>query len=160
EGSATTHVGGNAFTFGLVSDGDSLTERFSGIRAGFERKNIGTERLGLRFQFDSFHEMWNDATLRAAAFSSSDPLIYRTLQFFMPEATPMLAKPLELDFGVRFSRYRLSTPASRTESSNAVVTTLRYHPRWGSAEDPKHPDAPEHDLDADYSFQAATRLFD
>jgi len=165
EGSAATHVAGNTFSFGLISDGDSLLERYSGIRAGFERKQVGTDRLSLRFEFDSYHQQWNNSTLSAAGASTllaggDEPLIYRSRQVFMPEATLIIAEPLELDFGARFSRYRLSTPGSRTESSNAVVTTLRYHPRWGSADDPKHPDAPENDLDAAYYFESATRLFD
>ena len=53
----------------------------------------------------------------------------------MPEARLYLAEPLELDFGVRFARYRPSTPGANTESSNAVVSTLRYHQRWGSEAD-------------------------
>ena len=33
EGSAATTVKGNTFTFGMVSDGDELIERFAGVRA-------------------------------------------------------------------------------------------------------------------------------
>ncbi len=173
EGSAATHVGGNTFRFGLISDGDSLLERYSGIRAGFQRQPAGPDRLAIRFEFDSYHEQWNNSTLQAAGASllpaasaatqapaGGGTLIYRSRQIFLPEATLILADPLELDFGARFSRYRLSTPASRTESSNAVVTTLRYHPRWGSADDPKRPDAPGNEVDAAYSLEVATRLFD
>ena len=164
QGSATTTIGGNAFTFGLVSDGDALTERFTGIRAGFERKRLSTDRLALRFEFDSFHDMWNRSTLTALQPAAADSAVYgqvyRSRQVFSPEATLVLVQPLELDFGVRFSRFRLSTPAARTESSNAVVTTLRYHPRWGSAGDPKSPGDAQQDVEASYSFEAATRAFE
>jgi hypothetical protein len=149
EGSATTRVAGNAFTIALASDGDELLERYAGIRAKFERDSIGTDRLGLRFEFDDFHEMWNPGT------SAADPSgTYRTRQVFTPEARVVIIAPLELDFGVSFARYRPSTPGAETESSNAVVSTLRYHQRWGSATDIQ-----EQELDASYSLDAGTRLF-
>ncbi len=65
----------------------------------------------------------------------------------------VLFEPLELDFGVRFARFRLSTPGATTESSNAVVSTLRYHQRWGSGEDVQ-----EQQLEGSYSVDAGTRL--
>jgi hypothetical protein len=158
EADVTTHVGNSAFTAGAVSDGDELIERFSGVRAKFEQKQLGIERLGVSFEFDSFHQQWNPATLAA---QSSTPLqLYDNRQVYLPQATLIIAQPLELRFGVEISRFRLSTPASRTESSNGVVTTLRYHPRWGSAEDPRHPDDPEHEVDASYSLEAATRALE
>jgi hypothetical protein len=148
EGSATAHAAGNAFTLGLVSDDDALLERDSGIRAKFERDNLGADWLGMRFEFDDFHEMWNQATV---AEDSSG--IYRSLQTFTPEARVVLMEPLEVDFGVRFARFRLSTPGATTESSNAVVSTLRYHQRWGSGAT-----VHEQELDGSYSVDAATRL--
>ena len=62
EGSATARLAGNSFTLALASDGDELLERYAGFRAGFERDNLGTDRLGLRFEFDDFHDIWNPAT--------------------------------------------------------------------------------------------------
>lgn len=154
EATATTHAAGNTFMVGLVSDGDVLVERYTGVRARFERKELGTQRLGVSFEFDNFHDLWNPATL--AAEPASSPEFYQDRQVFSPEATLTIAQAVELDFGARFSRIRLSTPATRTESSNGVVTTLRYHPRWGSADDPKRPDDPEQEVDASYSVEAAT----
>jgi hypothetical protein len=151
DGSASTMIGGNAISFGLVSDADALVERFSGVRAKFERRNLWHDRLGLRFEFGSFHQQWNEATLAAA--SPSD--IYRSRQFFMPEATLVLARPLELSFGVSFARYRPSLPAAKSGSANAVVTTLRYHQRWGSEQDER-----EQEALAEYSLRAATHLLD
>jgi hypothetical protein len=153
EASATTHAAGNAFTLGLVSDDDALLERETGIRAKFERDNLGTDRLGMLFEFDDFHEMWNQETV------SEDPsAIYRSRQTFEPEARVVLMEPLELDFGVRFARFRLSTPGATTESSNAVVSTLRYHQRWGSGALNSEGVAQEQELEASYSVDAALRL--
>jgi hypothetical protein len=162
EGGATVNLHGNAFTFGLLSDGDSLVERFAGIRAKYERKNVGTERLRLKFEFDSYHDEWNLATLDAAQPGE----IYRSRQVFTPMATVVIFQPLEVDFGVSFARLRvpLSVPiqtegggaaAAKTESSNAVVSTLRYHQRWGSEGGQK-----QQELDGSYGVEAGSNLLD
>ena len=158
EGTAATRIGGNAFTLGLVSDGDALLERFAGLRALYQRDRLAGKWLGLRFEFDTFHEQWNRATreaVSAPADNSVEAVTYRDRQVFMPEARLYLAEPLELDFGVRFARYWLSTPGANTESSNAVVSTLRYHQRWGSEGDLQH-----QEVEGSYSFEEATRAFE
>jgi outer membrane protein assembly factor BamA len=151
QGHATVNIHENAFSFGMVSDGDRLSERYAGIQAAFERKHVFTDRLQLRFDFSSYHEQWNQATLLEAAPDD----IYRTRTQFSPTATVVILEPLVVSFGVDFARYRLSQPVAKTESSNAVVSTLRYHQRWGSAKD-----RGEHDLRASYSVRAGTHFLE
>jgi len=159
DGSATMNLHGNAFTFGLISDNDSLVERFAGMRVAYVRKSVGTKRLQFRFGFDDYHAQWNAATLALAAPDQ----IYRTRQDITPEATLTLAEPLEWSFGVSFARLGLplsplsvgGAAAAKTESSNAVVNTLRYHQRWGSEHDEK-----QQEVTGAYSIRAATNVFD
>jgi hypothetical protein len=154
EAGATTYFHGNAFSFGLVSDGDTQLERFAGIRAGFERRNLWYDRLGVRFSFASYHDQWNAATI-----SSSPDEIYRTREVYEPEAMLALTSALELDFGVRISRYRLAAPVANTESSNAVVSTLRYHQRWGSEEEVQQEALASYDLTAATKMLASDPLY-
>ena len=157
QGHATVNIHENAFSFGMISDGDRLSERYAGIQAAFERKNVGTDRLQLRFDFSSYHEQWNQATLLDAAPGD----IYRTRTQFAPTATVVILEPLVFSFGVDFARYRLSLPVANTESSNAVVSTLRYHQRWGSAGGaPQGNDQGEHDIQASYSMRAGTHFLE
>ena len=157
DGAATVKYRGNEFFFGLVSDNDTLVERYTGIRAGFERRNLGTNRLSLRFEFGSFHNQWNQATLAEAPADE----IYRTRMVFTPEATLVIFQPLEWSFGVSFDRLGVplssisvsGAAAAKTESSNAVVNTLRYHQRWGSAHDVQ-----EQEVNAEYNVRAGTGL--
>ena len=157
EGNVSIRHDNSIVSFGLVSDGDRLAERYAGIQAGFEQRKVGAERVALRFRFLSYHEQWNNATL---AFASRD-LIYRTRQHFIPEMTVSLAVPLTWEFGVDFARYRIAIPnpvalapsSARTESSNAVVTTLRYHQRWGSGSD-------QQDMTASYGIRSATGVLE
>jgi len=74
----------------------------------------------LAFEFDSYHEMWNGATVAAPAD------LYRARQNFEPLATVALWRPLSLSVGASFQRLQVQDPAARTEAANAVITTLRY----------------------------------
>jgi hypothetical protein len=153
EGAGSTTIKGNKFTFGMISDSDALVERYAGIKAKYERKHLGTDRLRFRFEFDSYHEQWNTTTLAASEGAG----IYRTRESFIPEATLVIAPPLELDFGASFSRFRPEQPGANTESSNAVVSTLRYHQRWGSEHDKL---GGTQELNASYSMRAGIRAFE
>jgi hypothetical protein len=106
EGEAAVKMHGNKLSFGLISDADRLMERYAGIQAAFERKNLGTERVGLRFRFNSYHQQWNNTTLATALPGQ----LYRTRQHFIPEVTVRLAEPLELTAGLDFARYRTFFP--------------------------------------------------
>jgi hypothetical protein len=157
EGESAIKFHGNKLTFGLVSDADRLMERYAGIQAGYERRNLGTDRIGLRFRFNSYHQQWNRTTLETALPGE----LYRTRQHFIPELTFRLAEPLELSAGFDFARYRTFLPnpvalgpGARTESSNAAVTTLRYRQRWSSDSDYTQ------ELAASYGVRSGTGLLE
>jgi hypothetical protein len=143
----------NSFRFGLVSDGDSLDERYAGISARYENRHVGTDRVNLKFQFDSFHDQWNPSTLDALAAGGSKQTsdAYRTRQNFQPAVTIALAKPLTLEVGASFERFGEQYPAAHTEASDALIATLRYHHRLEESDN-------QQDLDASYSLGAATRI--
>ena len=143
----------NSFRFGVVSDGDSLDERYAGISARYENRHVGTDRVNLKFQFDSFHDQWNPSTLDALAAGGSKETsdAYRTRQNFQPAVTIALAKPLTLEVGASFERFGEQYPAAHTEASDALIATLRYHQRLEESDN-------QQDLDASYSLGAATRI--
>lgn len=148
----TVIAGNNRFTAGLLSDGDELAERHSGLQARYENRKLGTDRLRLRFEFDSYRQQWNGSTLHAISQNDAVPGIYRARQNFEPLMTVVLARPLTLSFGMGFERFDTGLPASRTQSANAAITSLRYQKRiegWG---------ANQQDLDAAYSLRAATGM--
>ncbi|HUI54864.1 MAG TPA: BamA/TamA family outer membrane protein [Bryobacteraceae bacterium] len=151
-GEATFSLAQNTFAFGLVSDGDWLPERYAGISARYENRRLGTDRVSLRFQFESYHEQWNMATITdLAAHPNETSDLYRSRQDFEPTATIALAHPLTLMVGARIERFESEVPAAGTEASNAVITTLRYHRRLEGSDN-------QQDLDADASLHAATNL--
>jgi hypothetical protein len=157
EGSMRTRK--NTFTFGLVSDGDELAERFAGLTARYENDHLGSDRVRLRFQFESYHQQWNRATLEELAPSSetASPAVtsaaYRTRQNFEPEVSFVLATPLTVAAGVSFERFQNQYPAPHTEAANAVVGSVRYHQKYEG-------DSRDQEVDAGYSLRAGTRALD
>jgi outer membrane protein assembly factor BamA len=150
-----TTIGANTFTAGAVSDGDTLAERFTGLKVRYDRLSLGTDRIRLGFEFDSYHELYDRATLIALDRNQSSSLgagAYRSRMNFEPGATFVLAKPLTLTIGLSFERLEPQVSAAHSESANAVVNTLRYHERWENS------DATNQELDAGYNLRAATSL--
>jgi hypothetical protein len=152
EGTASFHH--NGFTLGLVSDGDELAERYTGMVTRYENTRLGSDRLRFRFQFENYHEQWNGNTLDTAravptSLSADASGIYRARQNFEPELTFVLAKPLTFSVGASFQRMEMQTPGVPNESANAIVSTLRYHRRLEDTEN-------QHDLDGNYNLRTAT----
>jgi outer membrane protein assembly factor BamA len=154
----STGIAGNTFAFGLVSDNDTLPDRYAGVTARYERHGLGTDALGFSFSFGSYHDQWTQSTENAlqppATGTDLVPGIYRTRQDFEPALTYTPVKPLTLTVGMGFERFETQYPNARFQGANAVVTTLRYHQQVEDS------DANKHDVDASYSLRAATRALD
>jgi len=166
-GIATITKDDHAFKFGLVSDGDQLTERFTGIRAGYENKFLISDRVGFRFDYSNYRAQWNSVTLNALAASnqlSGPEGIYRTRESFAPVVTFALAKPLSLSVGVDFVQLQSQYPSANSESANAAISTLRYSQRWGDPDQgtkhAKDNDDQSADLTATYAIRTAARTLD
>jgi|SRR5581483_11028836 len=148
-----TSVASNSFAFGVVSDNDTLPERYTGITARYENRKLGTDRVHFTFGFASYHDQWDRTTVETAALDQG-PGLYRTRQDFEPAVTVVLAKPLTLTVGAGFQRFETQDSLTRFQGSNAAVATLRFHHQVEDS------DANKHDVDASYSLRAATRLLD
>jgi hypothetical protein len=142
---ATVRLHSNSVTFGILSDGDTLAERASGIRARYENRQIADGRLRLAFEFADLHEAWNPATRELAGDT-----LYRARRGYQPMATVTLARPLKLTCGFNFEQLQPEFPAAHTEASNAVITTLRYD-RSLEESGPN-----QHRVEAGYNLRAAT----
>lgn len=152
EGTAT--FGHNGMTFGLVSDTDEMAERYTGFAARFENDRLGTERVRMRFQFESYREQWAPETLQALDQQAAGRTlsgIYRTRQNFEPEATFQLAKPLTLNMGASMQRVESQLPAGKRESANALTAALRYRLRLEAS-------GLQQAIDASYSLRSANRV--
>ncbi|HEY1239503.1 MAG TPA: BamA/TamA family outer membrane protein [Bryobacteraceae bacterium] len=149
---STTTVHHNAFTVGLVSDGDDLAERYTGLLARYENTRLGTDRVHLRFDFDDYHEQWNGATRTDLAVPPDETSgIYRSRRNYEPAVIFVLARPLTLSVGASFQSFQEETPGTPVGAANAVVSRLDYQHRM---EDSDY----RQGIDAGYSLRAGTRV--
>jgi hypothetical protein len=130
EGLASTTIARtNRLSFGLVSDGDALTERYAGSAVVYENTHVGADRLHARFEFDDLHEQWNRGTL--LALTPGGPEIYRARRVYQPSLAFFLSRGLSLEGGASLQQLDMQNPEMgsflpRTESANAVFGTFRY----------------------------------
>lgn len=143
---ATASVGHNGFTFGVISDGDELAERYSGVVARYENNRLGTDWLRFRFQYENYHQQWNPATERVMPTG-----LYRGRQNVEPEVTFVLAKPLTLSVGASFQQMQDQFTGGPSEAANALISSLKYHQRVEGSDI-------QHDFDAGYNLRAATKV--
>ena len=150
----TLIAGDHRFSAGLVSDGDELVERFTGIRTRYEKRKLGSDHVRLRFEFDSYHELWNHSTLNAMGQDGDLPGLYRTRQNFEPVVSVQVARPLTVSFGASFERMETEVPGAHAPWANAAIMDVQYGQRFeGGVFD-------QRDLHADYSLHLATRTLD
>src|SRR5207248_682944 len=120
------------------------------IRARYDRLDVGSGRVHLSFEFDSYHQQYNRVTENAATEAGDLPALYRSRQNFEPSATVKIAGPVTWTVGLSVQQLEPQLPAARTESSNAVVNTLRYDREWEDSGSGKHR------FSAAYTLRAAT----
>jgi hypothetical protein len=161
EGTASTTVArSNVLSFGLISDGGTLAERYAGSAAVYENTHVGTDRVHLSFEFDQLHEQWNRATLLALDNNPKDPQIYRERRNFQPSVTIVIARPVLFQFGASVQQMEmqpgllnasLSTPnGGNTVSANALFATLRFHRQFEGT-------SRTQDVSVDYNIRSASR---
>jgi Omp85 superfamily domain len=145
---ASTRIKQNDFTFGVVSNGDDLTERFTGMTARYDSAAIGSDRVHLGVTFEDYHEQWNEATLDAVATSGLD--LYRSRWNIAPQVTFAVARPLTVSFGASFEQMESESPSLGNRSANAATFDVHYGHRieGGSV---------QQQIDGKYSLRVATR---
>ena len=117
---ASTRARGNSLMFGAVSNGDDLTERFSGMKARFDSAGLGSDNLRLHIAFEDYHQQWASETLQAAAQTDSG-MMYRARWNVAPSLTYTPARSVTLAVGTSFQRMESATPGTATLMANAAT---------------------------------------
>jgi hypothetical protein len=137
----------NSLTFGVVSNGDDLIERFSGVMVRFDSAALGTDRLHGTVTFEDYRDQWNLATRDASALNGD---LYRSRWNVAPQLTFSVARPVTISVGAGFEGMEAESPANGSRSANAGTLDVRYGHRieGGSV---------QQRIEARYSLRVATR---
>ena len=155
---STTIARNNNIVFGLVSDGDELTERFAGLQTAYENTHVGTDRLRFRFVFEDYHEQWNrttssalsDPSLLDPALRTTTPELYRSRQNYQPSFSFALTPTLAITTGLSFERLNETLPIARVEGANAFVAAISYRQKFPDEDGSRT-------ADAEYNVRTASR---
>jgi len=137
---------------GALTDQDELTERYSGIRFGAQRRGLWEDRVRFGLGVELWRSQWNPGVASALAAPAEggageqDLELYRTRTQFRPFVAVRLFEPLEWEAGISMHRLQMQSPGARHELSSAAYTSLRLVRRWKGSE-------AEHRLTADYEFR-------
>jgi outer membrane protein assembly factor BamA len=146
---AGAQVRQNNFSLSILSNGDDLTERFTGIAARYEDADLGTDRLRFGLAFEDYHETWNDAT-RVAAETAPAFDLYRTRRNIAPRLTFVVAKTFTVSAGTSFEQMDPENPASGLRSANAFTSDAHYGSKIEG-------DGVQQTVDATYSLRVGMR---
>ena len=146
-GALSIPFGPNRVSVAVVTDGDELAERYSGVEAKYARTVGASDRVELGFEIDGYREHYNQATLLAAGNDMAG--LYSSRWNAEPTVTFFLTPSLSMTAGASFET--LGFASGPSQSANALVDTLRYHREWdgwGAAKDA---------VEASYSLRAGTQ---
>lgn len=146
---ATGAINHHSFTAGIVSDGDELLERYTGYQARYEDSSLLAGRLRFRFEFDAYHDIWDQST-RDDARNASSTSLYRARNVYEPVLTYQIARPLSVSFGASFEQMQTTGLDPHMEAADAFIASARFHQRIEDALD-------EQDFDSGYDLRSGAR---
>jgi hypothetical protein len=129
--------------------GDELIEEYSGFGLRFESRKVGTERLGIFFEWSTYDQTWRDPTLFAVAANPAIPPLYRNRMNVTPLAKFAITPRLTIAGGVSITELdSLDEIVSTSQMANAAIGSLRFNQRW------KRASGVQHDLEAAFTVRS------
>lgn len=129
---AIARAGSNSLTLGVISNGDDLTERFTGVAVRYEDSRVGSDRIRFGIEYDEFHEQWQPSTA-AASQTEGGVNLYHARRNVAPEFTFVVAKPFTVSVGTSFEQMEAGIPGQPDQSANAVTAGVRYNREFEGA---------------------------
>jgi hypothetical protein len=132
-----------------IDVGDDLIEEYSGFGVRFESRKLGTERLGVFFEWATYDQTWRDPTLFAVAGNPAIPALYRNRMTVTPLAKFAITPRLTIAGGVSITELdSLNEALSTSQMANAAVGSVRFNQRW------KPKPGMQHDLEAAFTVRS------
>lgn len=131
----------------LGSNGDELTERFTGFSTRYENSHVFSDRVRFGIGIEGYHDLWNPSTrvavaglsgqaaaqndLNASASGTSNEFaLYRTRRNIAPALTFVLNRDLSVSVGASFERMEMEAPSNAgndmSNSANAATAEVDF----------------------------------
>jgi hypothetical protein len=125
-GEATLPFGRSTVTVGLLSDGDDLVERFTGVRARLTHRWGSDHPVRLAFDFEDYHEEFGHETEAALDSVPGTPGAYHARRDFAPRMEYAVTRDLTVSAGTSFESLESRVPGGPTLSANAMTAEVRW----------------------------------
>jgi hypothetical protein len=113
-----------------IDHGDDLIEEYSGIGVRLESRRLGTRRLGASFEWTSFDQDWEEATLAALAVNPQIPGLYDERSTITPLVNFAITRQLSVGGGVAITELEPFADVGASQMANAYVFQVRFDNRW------------------------------
>ena len=132
-----------------IDVGDDLIEEYSGLGIRFESRKVGTERLGIFFEWSTYDQTWRDPTLFAVAGNPAIPALYRNRMNVTPMAKFAITPRLTVAGGVSITELdSLDETFDVSQMANAAIGSVKFNQRW------KRTSGMQHDLEAAFTVRS------
>ena len=131
---------------------DTLIEEYSGFALRFESRRLGSERVGMFFEWATFDQEWRDATLAALPFNPQVPALYRNRMSVTPLLKFAFTPQVTIAGGVGITELDplIEDVPLPSQMANVAIGSVRYKQQWGESSKPAH------EAGATFTVRAAT----
>jgi hypothetical protein len=131
---------------------DELIEEYSGFGIRVDTRRLGTDRLGLFFEWSTYDQEWREQTLAVLALNPQIPGPYRNRMTVTPMMKFAFTQQLSVAGGVGITELdplieELGLPS---QMANAAIGSVRYKQHWDADS------GTEHDAAATFLVRAGT----
>jgi hypothetical protein len=122
------------FSAGLGSNGDDLTERFTGFSTRYEDGHLFSDRVRFGLGIEEYHDLWNPATRLAVndlpSGASNAFALYRARRNIAPSLTFALTREVSVSIGASFEKLDMEDPTAANPapvmSANAATAEVDF----------------------------------
>jgi hypothetical protein len=131
---------------------DELIEEYSGFGVRVDARRLGTDRLGLFFEWSTYDQDWRDATLAALALNPQIPGAYRNRMTVTPMLKFAITQQLSVAGGVGITELDplIEEFGLSSQMANAAIGSVRYKQHWDAAS------GVDHDVAATFTLRSGT----
>ncbi len=122
----------HSLAVGLGSNGDDLTERFTGFSTRYENAHVFSDRVKFSLGIEGYHDLWNPATREAVAEqnvsatgASNAFALYRNRRNIAPTLTFVLSRALSVSVGASFENMDMET-SNTSLAANAATAAVDF----------------------------------
>jgi outer membrane translocation and assembly module TamA len=131
---------------------DELVEEYSGFAVRAESRRLGSDRLGVFFEWSTYNADWRDQTLDALALNPQMPGAYGNRMSVTPLLKFAFTPEISVAGGVGITELDPLDDdiGQSSRMANVVIGSVRFHRQWDESS------RPTHEAGAAFTVRAAT----